>query len=124
MPDIQMAVEALRQQINSRHKNKILLLANTIAQLKQTANWDAIYGEFLRQDILSLGYTEMLMAISENPTLISLQYCEYLPNSYKILFQLSFLQHEHLMFAIKNGSIEKTMSLTTARRLRQQFNRF
>ena len=118
-----MAVEALRQQINSRNKNKILLLANTIAKLKQTSDWEAIYSEFLRQDILSLGYTEMLLAIAENATLTSLQCCEYLPNSYKILHQLSFLTHDQLINGIKNGSIEKTMSLTTARRLRQQAKR-
>lgn len=118
MPKIQMAVEALRQQINCRNKNKILLLANTIAKLKQTAEWEEIYAEFLRRELLSLGYTEMLMMIVENPSLISLSYCEHLPNSFKILYELSFLDESELTEAIQNGLIEKTMSLTTAKKLR------
>ena len=122
MPKIEMAVEALRQQINCRNKNKILFLANTIAKLKQTAEWDEIYAEFLKRELLSLGYTEMLMVIATNPSLISLSYCEHLPNSYKILHELAYLDESQLTEGIKNGLIEKTMSLTTARKLRSQSN--
>lgn len=122
MPKIEMAVEALRQQINCRNKNKILFLANTIAKLKQTAEWDEIYTEFLRRELLSLGYTEMLMVITTNPSLISLSYCEHLPNSYKILHELAYLDESQLTKGIEDGLIEKTMSLTTARKLRSQSN--
>ena len=118
MPKIAMAVGALRQQINCRNKNKILLLANSIAELMQTPEWDEIYSEFLRRELLSLGYTEMLMIIAKNPSMISLSFCEYLPNSYKILHELAYLNESQLIEAIQNGQIEKTMSLTTAKKLR------
>lgn len=123
MPKIEMAIEALRQRINSRNKNKILLLANTIATLKQTEEWEKIYAEFIRRELLSLGYTEMLMIIAESPSLISLSYCEYLPNSYKILHQLAHLDEAQLAEAIQSGVVEKTMSLTTARKLKQQYDK-
>ena len=120
MSNIKTAVATLRQQINCRNKNKILLQASTIAQLKQSDDWEAIYLEFLQSELLSLGYTEMLMVIANSPSLISLNYCEYLPNSYKILYELSHLTESQLIEAIGNGLVEKTMSLTKAKKLRQQ----
>jgi hypothetical protein len=62
----------------------------------------------------------MLLAIAANPTLISLEFADQLPNSFKILHQLSFLNQNQLKSAIEAGIVEKTMSLTTAKKLRHQ----
>lgn len=115
---INNAIEQLRNLINGSPKHRILNLANLINQFYQSPNWPQIHTEICNQHLLSMGQVSLLIGISRNKVLIAENYQEFLPNSYNILYQLSFLNQKQLDRYIESGVIHPAMNLTAAKKIK------
>jgi hypothetical protein len=65
-----------------------------------------------------MGQISLLIGISRNKPLISANYQEFLPNSYNILYQLSFLNQKQLDRHTQTGAIHPAMNLTAAKKIK------
>lgn len=65
-----------------------------------------------------MGQIALLIGISRNKALISANYQEFLPNSYNILYQLSFLNQKQLERYTQTGAIHPAMNLTAAKKIK------
>jgi hypothetical protein len=115
---INIAIDKLRTIVNGAHKHRVLNLANLINELYQSSDWPQIHTEIFNQHLLSIGQISLLIGISRNKTLISNAYQEFLPNSYNILYQLSFLNQKQLDKFIESGAINPTMNLAAAKKIK------
>lgn len=119
---IDNAIEQLRTLINGSPKHRVLNLANLINQLYQSPDWPQIHSEICNQHLLSMGQISLLLGISRNKALISANYQEFLPNSYNILYQLSFLNQKQLDRHTRSGAIHSAMNLTAAKKIKNNAN--
>ena len=115
---IKAATEGLRVVINSHSKHKILKIAEVIDVLYQSTIWPEIYNAIISKNLLSMGQVSLLLGISRNKYLMANGLREYLPNSYNILYQLSFLNKKQLNQFVEIGAICPEMNLAAAKKLR------